>query len=324
MQKLRAILWLIFLLLNAGCLYGQNSEKKPAYNETEVVMDTSALSIYGTLTLPDTISGKIPVVLIIPGSGPTDRDGNNPYGLFTDCYKLLARQLALQNIATLRYDKRGVGKSAAALEEEKMLTVGVYVNDGEKWVQWLRNDKRFSKVIVLGHSEGALIGTLVSNFRRADGFISVSGSATRADSLIIQQLLKQAPELADTAKAIIEKINKGEPFYVNKDLAPIFRPSVSRYLKSWFSLSPTVEISLVRCPVIIIQGTHDLQVSVGEARQLAAARPGSNLEIIDQMNHVLKNSPAGFNENMATYKDPALPLSPELIPAITGFISRLK
>jgi len=311
--------WVWVMLLVPTCLIGQDSVIDSGFTETEVFIDTSLQSIYGTLTMPEA-TGKIPVVLIISGSGPTDRNGNNPFGLSTDSYQLLARSLALNKIASLRFDKRGVAKSISALADEKMLTVGTYVNDGESWIKWLRKDKRFSKIIVLGHSEGALIGTLVTNFQRADGFISISGSGIRADSLIIQQLSKQSPALADTAKVIIDHIKKGEAFYVNKDLAPIFRPDVANYLRSWFKLSPVVEISLLRCPVIVIQGTYDLQVSVGEAKLLAEARPGAMLVIIDKMNHVMKNAPDDIQGNISTYKNRELPLSDQLTPAITEFI----
>lgn len=303
--------------------YGQMLLKDSLLIETEITTDTGSATLFGTLMMPQ-VKQKIPVVLIIPGSGPTDRNGNNPFGLTTDTYKMLAKGLAQNRIASLRFDKRGVAKSTPALEAENLLTFGTYVEDAGKWYKLLKKDPRFSKVIILGHSEGALTGTMTANFERADAFISISGTSMRADSLLVSQLSKQSESLADTARKIIEHIRKGEDFYPNKDLISIFRPTVTRYLKSWFSLSPVVEISILRCPVMIVQGTNDLQVTVNDAKNLAAAKPGSKLVTIEKMNHVLKSSPSDMGSNIATYRDPSLPLAPELMPALVNFITTLK
>jgi pimeloyl-ACP methyl ester carboxylesterase len=323
MTKRNFCLLLVFTFCFKYAVFGQQLLNDSLLKETEIRVDTGSFSLFGTLMVPD-VKQKIPVVLIIPGSGPTDRNGNNPFGLSTDTYKLLAKNLAQNGIASLRFDKRGVAKSTPALAAENLLTFGTYVSDAGKWYRLLKEDPRFSRIIVLGHSEGALIGTMTANFERADAFISISGTSMRADSLLISQLSKQSQSMADTAKTIIEHIMKDEPFYPNKDLISIFRPSVSRYLKSWFKLSPVIEISILRCPALIVQGTNDLQVSVDDANKLAAARPMSKLVIIEKMNHVLKNSPSDFGSNIATYRDPSLPLSAELVPALVSFIATLK
>lgn len=313
----------VLLTAQARAFQTAIADKDSAYTEKEVTLDSSSNTLYGSLVVPvaDTV---LPVILIIPNAGPTDRNGNHPYGLSTDSYKMLSRDLAAKGIATLRYDKRGVGRSTPALIEEGLLSTGMYVADGEKWVQFLRKDRRFSRVIVLGHGEGALIGTLVANFQRADGFISLQGAGVRADSLIIDQITAHSPALGDTARSIISHIMKDEPFYVNRDLEALLRPSVTRYLKSWFSLSPVIEISLLRCPVAVIHGNTDLQVPVSQAKALASAKPGIKLVVVNQMNHVLKDAPPDFDPNLATYKNPGLPLSQGLVPAITSFVQSLK
>ena len=287
--------------------------------ETEVQLDSGTYSLFGSLMVPPA-QKKIPAILIIPGSGPTDRNGNNPYGLSTNSYRLLAHELYKAGIATLRFDKRGVGKSQPALTDESRLVIDTYVYDAGRWFDWLRKDPRFSKIVILGHSEGALIGSIAANFQRADGFISLSGMGFPADSIILKQIAVSNPALADTAREIINHIKKDEPFSVNEYLSPIFRPAVALYLKSWFGFSPAVELSLVRCPVLMLQGGRDLQASKEDAGSLAAARPNAKLVMIPDMNHVLKKITGSDEENMASYRNPDLPLAPELVPAIRNFI----
>ncbi len=302
-----------------ACSQNLNGIADSLVAETEVQIDSGTYSLFGSLMVPPS-KEKIPVILIIPGSGPTDRNGNNPYGLSTDSYRLLARELYKAGIASLRFDKRGVGKSQPALPDESRLVIDTYVFDAGKWFDLLRKDPRFSSIIILGHSEGALIGSISANFQRADGFISVSGMGFPADTIILKQIAAQSPALADTAREIINHIKKDEPFHTNEYLSPIFRPAVALYLKSWFSFSPAVELSLVRCPVLIIQGSRDLQASMEDARILAAARPQSKLVVIPDMNHVLKKITGSVEENIASYRNPDLPLAPELVPAISSFI----
>lgn len=318
-----ALLYCFLLIFNSIPSFASIKIETIPYMETEITLDSGSQTIYGTLTIPD-IKEEMPLVVFIGSSGPIDRNGNNPFGLATDCYKLLAINLAENKIASLRFDKRGVEKSKHALINEKYLSIGVYVDDAEKWIKLLRKDNRFNKIIVLGHGEGSLIGMMVSNFQRANGFISISGTGIQADSLLIRQISNGSMALGDTAKAIIKKIKNGEPFSINKDLEPIFRPSVVNYLQSWFELNPVLEIAVLRCPVMIIQGTNDLQASVADAFLLGNAKKGARIEIIENMNHVLKTASSDINENLNTYKNPTIPLAADLVPAIVNFVSILK
>lgn len=311
---------LFFFLLNNSVFCASLQSKVDAgLSETEVQIDSGNAALFGTLVVPTSV-GKIPVVLIVPGSGPIDRDGNNAYGLLANSYKYMASGLSQEGIASLRIDKRGVGKSKKAMIDERVLVLGTYIADCEKWIKYLKKDPRFSKIIILGHGEGALIGTITANFQRADGFISLSGAGYSADTMIIKQLYIQSPALADSAKIIIDHILKSEPFDVNPQLSSIFRPSVTHYLKSWFMMSPVVELSILRCPVLIIQGSTDLQVSIDDANRLERAKPGSKKHIIENMNQVLKTASLDMEENLATYKNPDLPLAAALIPILTEFI----
>jgi predicted alpha/beta hydrolase len=127
----------------------------------EVHITTSTGTLYGTQIIP-TSNVPEPVVLIIAGSGPTDRDGNNPLGGPNNSLKLLAEGLAGHGIASIRYDKRGIGESSAAGTKEVDLRFDTYVEDAALWIQQLQADSRFSSVTVIGHSEGSLIGMLAT------------------------------------------------------------------------------------------------------------------------------------------------------------------
>src|SRR5690606_11236335 len=118
-----------------------------------------------------------PVVLIIAGSGPTDRDGNSPLlpGQ-NNSLRLLAEGLAQRGIATLRYDKRGIAESANAELREADLRFNTYVDDAAALLSRLHDDARFSRVSVVGHSEGALIAVMAAQKAAVDAIVSIAGA----------------------------------------------------------------------------------------------------------------------------------------------------
>ena len=293
--------------------------------KSNFVLKTPNGNIYGTLTMPVS-KKKIPVVLIIAGSGPTDRNGNSDQGgLKSNAYKMLADSLQQAGIACVRYDKRGIGESSEALKVEDSIRFGDGIKDAEGFIKMLKADTRFSKVIVLGHSEGSLIGMVAANKEKAAGYISLAGIAERADVIIEKQLKAQSEELAANAKIILDSLDKG---HLVKDVAPslfsLFRPSIQPYMISWLKYEPKLEIKKLTIPVLILQGTTDIQVSVEEAQKLKKAYPKATLKLITGMNHVLKQATESYAENVATYSKPDLPLSQDLMPAIIKFISSIK
>ena len=148
----------------------------PAVVETPVSIKILSGSISGTLAMPKTATGKIPVVIIIPGSGPTDRDGNSDKtNLHTNAYKMIAEGLGKNGIASIRYDKRMVGESVTTVKEENM-HFDDYIDDVYSLVTYLSADARFSKIILMGHSEGSLVGILAGTNENVKGFISVAGA----------------------------------------------------------------------------------------------------------------------------------------------------
>ena len=131
-----------------------------------ISLETPTGTLYGTLALPQSRS-RVPAVLIIAGSGPTDRDGNSPvFKGPNNSLKLLAEGLAAHGIASVRYDKRGIGETGKAMQlaaektttvlREEDLSFENFIDDAVRWGKQLRADRRFSSLTVIGHSEGSL------------------------------------------------------------------------------------------------------------------------------------------------------------------------
>ena len=284
------------------------------------VLKTPSGSIEGTLLCPYT-SEKAPLVLIIAGSGPTDRDGNN-ISMKNNSLKLLAEGLKANHIASLRYDKRGIGKSASAAIQESDLRFEHYVEDAKGWVKLLKKDDRFSSIIIAGHSEGSLIGMLASQDADVDKYISIAGAGYPAADIIRKQLEGQAQGIKDQAFPILEQLEAGNTVTkVEPMLSSLFRPSVQGYMISWFRYAPQEEMAKLTCPILIVQGTTDIQVSTDNAKVLKQANSKAQLSIIEGMNHILKDAPADRMQNIATYSQANLSINNELIKTITNFIT---
>ncbi|KIQ56805.1 MULTISPECIES: alpha/beta hydrolase [Pseudomonas] len=286
-----------------------------------ISIDTGNGELFGSLLLPKSDT-PVPVVLIISGSGPTDRDGNNPEGGRNDSLKRLAWLLARHDIASVRYDKRGVAASLAATPDERNLSVEAYVADAVAWSRKLAADPRMGPVILLGHSEGALIASLAAPQANAAGVISLSGSARPIDQLLRQQLASRLPApLMLRSNELLDSLKAGRPdANVPPALQVIFRPSVQPYLISLFRQDPAQAFAALKVPALIIQGSHDIQVSVDDARQLKAAKPDAELALVEGMNHVLRIVPKDVKQQLASYKDPNRPLAAELGTRIPAFI----
>lgn len=279
-------------------------------------------TLAGTLTLP-AAAGKWPVALIIAGSGPTDRDGNNSLlPGHNDSLRMLADGLAGQGIASLRYDKRGIGASRAAMSSEAALRFDDLIDDAAGWIAKLKADPRFSKVVVIGHSEGSLIGMLAAPRAGADGYVSLAGIADGLGVVLRRQLAgKLPPALALENERILAALEHGRTAAeVPPALMLYYRPSVQPYLVSVLKYAPAEHIAAVRVPTLIVHGTTDIQVGVDQAEALARARPDAALVVIPGMNHVLKAVPADAANPVASYSDPGLPLHPQLVPAIAAFV----
>lgn len=276
----------------------------------------------GTLIVADTTK-QTPVVLIIPGSGPTDRNGNNPMAKSNNL-KMLADSLAKHHISSLRIDKRGIGKSRIDHFNEANLSFDDFVNDAILWIKKLKNDKRFSKVIIAGHSQGALVGLLAACKTNPDAYISLAGTGYKIGHVIKKQLSQALPSIKKNAYQIIDSLEAGRQVQkVPGLLFALFRPSVQPFLISWMAYDPSEIISRCHLPALIVQGTTDLQVSEDNAIKLKEAQPKAKLVIINGMNHILKQAPDDRQKNLATYNQKDLPLHPELVSKIVAFINEL-
>ncbi len=281
--------------------------------EQASTLATASGTLAGTLTLPSK-TAHAAVVLIIAGSGPTDRDGNNPLAARNDNLKLLAEGLADAGYASVRYDKRGIGASAAAGPREADLRFDTYVEDAAGWIRMLKADPRFATVSVIGHSEGSLIGMLAARRAGARAFVSIAGAGQGAADILRDQLARQLPAaMAKQANAALAQLEQGQlTEQFPSALGALFRPSVQPYLISWFKYVPTTELSKLDVPVLIVQGTSDVQVLVAQAEALKRARPAATLTLIEGMNHLLKPASAG---------EPGASLAPPLVPAIVDFLN---
>lgn len=313
---MRLAIWGLCLMLGAT---------SAAAGERDVTLAGGGL--HGTLSLPDT-AAPVPAVLLIAGSGPTDRDGNSIVpGVKPASLKLIADALNKAGIASLRFDKRGIAASKDALSAEHDLTIASYVDDAVAWAQFLSQQPHVRCVVILGHSEGALIGALAAAKTKTCGYISVAGAGFPGGELLKRQLREHGTpeETMATIDAIIDRLNKGEQVTdTPPQLAALFRPSVQPYLISWFAIDPAKAVAALHGPVLLLQGTTDVQVSIGDAERLAKAAPGAKLVLLDGTNHVLKTAPADLRSNLATYSDPNLPLAPAVMPAILAFLREAK
>lgn len=323
-----AALTLLISWMTLGCstttTAGSDQAPVPAsVTEHADSLQTTAGNVFGTLVLPARRL-PVPVVLIISGSGPTDRDGNSKVLSGNgNNLKMLADGLASQGVASLRYDKRGVGASAAALTKEEDVRFNHFVDDAAAWVTKLEADPRFVNVTIAGHSEGSLIGMVAAREANADAYVSLEGAGRKPREVIMEQLTGQIPPpLLAQADLVFDKLEKGEkPDSVPGMLAALFRPSVQPYLMSWFKYDPPAEIAKLTIPVMIVQGSTDLQVTAEDAKRLAAAKPDAKVLTIDGMNHVLKMASGTRAEQMATYTDGSIPIVPGLVEEIVRFVN---
>ena len=291
---------------------------------TEIALPAQPAPLHGTLLTPENASA---VGVILPGSSPTDRDGNSPMGVSAATYRLLAEGLAAQGIATVRIDKRGIAASAAAGPAEADLRFDAYVADARAWAAEAarRADKPCAWLI--GHSEGALIaleaveGGDGLESSKVCGLVLLSGAGRPADAVIREQLAALAEPMKAQAFSALTELEAGRTVADTPPaLAALFRPSVQPYLISWLPLDPAVLIAAYGGPVFIGQGTTDIQVGVADAQALAAADLQATLKLWDGVNHVLKTAPADRAANIAAYSNPDLPLAPGVVEDVAAFI----
>lgn len=279
-------------------------------------------------TLVDAGKGS-PVVIIIPGSGPTDRDGNNPAGVNAAYLKMLADGLADQGISSVRIDKRGMFGSQAAIPDANKVTIADYANDAHSWAKVVSAATGADCVWLIGHSEGGLVALAAGQDGRGIcGIVTISAAGRPLGTVIREQLRANpvnAPLLADADKALAE-IEAGRAVDVDGlpvPLRSLFNASVQPYLIDLVSHDPAKLAASLRVPLLIVQGDRDLQVSLDDAKRLASAQPDARLVVIEGANHVLKAVEREDRAaNLAAYGNADLPLAAGLVDAIAAFVKR--
>ncbi|MXO75580.1 alpha/beta fold hydrolase [Altererythrobacter aerius] len=309
-----------------AAVQGSAASPAPATAGRDITAPGPHGALAGTYMAP---AGEGPVILIIPGSGPTDRDGNNPLGVTAAPYRLLAEALGAEGIGSLRIDKRGMFGSKAAVPDPNAVTIADYVADVEAWTEAARAASGRSCIWLLGHSEGGLVALAAAQRTPTlCGIILVSASGEALGQVMRAQLRRNpanAPILADAFGAIdrLEKGERADVSAMHPALQQLFAPAVQAFLIDLFRHDPAELAADVRIPMLIVEGGEDLQVPAGSAAPLRKANAGARYRLVPGMNHVLKQVPPGdAAANMAAYAGAAQPVSPGLVAAIAEFVRR--
>lgn len=280
----------------------------------------------GTMLVPETVQ-RPPIALIVPGSGPTDRDGNSAFGVRASTYRLLAEGLAARGIATVRTDKRGLGGSRDAVPDPYDVSIRAYAGDTLNWIAEIRRETGAPCVWIVGHSEGGLIALAAA--RHAPDICGVVLLAVPGRPLaeVLREQLRKNPanaSILNQADGVIDDLDAGKTVDVTNltpNVAAFFAPHLQRFWIDLFAHDPARMMSDYKGPALIVQGERDLQVSIEDAYSLKDANAQAVLRLLPDTNHVLKavatDDPAA---NVATYADPALPLAPGVVPAVAHFI----
>ncbi|MBX2845285.1 MAG: alpha/beta fold hydrolase [Saprospiraceae bacterium] len=296
-----------------------------AQSEEESTLETAQGSLAGVLTIPEDCN-TCDVILMISGSGPNDRDGNSNAGVKGQPFKYLSDGLVESGYATLRFDKYFSGSSTYDLPQAEA-DFNHFIEGFEGWLGVLLPHPQFDNIGILGHSQGAMIATIIARRQpEVDFVISLAGPGMPMDEKMTQQVMAQSAELGENMKKAMDFIKAGEAFEgISPQIAMSLPAPTHKFLRSWMAYDPAEEIAAVEQPVLIINGTEDIQVSAQDAELLKAAQPSAGLVMIEQMNHILKEVEAhtSFGENFATYSNPDLPLHKGLVPAIHNFVESI-
>lgn len=300
-----------FLILAAFCSFQAYSQN---YKVEEIKVNDQLMGdLYDS-------PNKETVVLIIPGSGPTDRDGNTLGAANNNSLKYLAQGIAENNIDVLTYDKRVVFILKNKLEIPE-LDFQHGIDDAKTIVDYLKNTKGYKNVIITGHSEGSLIGMIAAQ-NNTEAYISLAGSGKPIDEILEEQINKQAPMLNEANIKILKQLKAGT---VVKEVHPFLKGLYAEhnqpFLIDWMRYNPQKEIAKLKLPILIINGTKDIQVGVENAELLHQAVPSSQKVIIENMNHIFKEITKD-EQNAASYNNPDLPIQKELVDTIVNFINK--
>lgn len=282
----------------------------------EILIKNGIIELPGTLSFTET---NTPLIIWVHGSGPVDRNGNQPaQNVKANYIKQFRDSINKENIAFFSYDKRTANKNNSKLLANTKITD--FALDVERIIKYFKNDKRFSKIILIGHSQGSLIAMMAS--KEVDKYISIAGTGEQIDATIIKQITKNNPTLAIAAQKQFDTLRvKGKIETVHPFLISIFGKQNQAFLYDWMQLDPKKEIKKLDIPVLILQGDKDIQVTIEDAKILHASNTNSKLVIIENMNHVLKDIQKE-EDNIKSYYSSEYQISDKLIKTISLFIKK--
>lgn len=302
------------------------------YKEEQVTFTNDGFTFGGTLTLPANCDKKTPAVLMVTGSGLQNRDeelfGHKPFAVIADA-------LARQGIASLRYDDRGYGVEGYQMDQ---FTTADFKRDAEAALKRLR--KRFSKVGVLGHSEGATIALMMAAEGQPDFVVSLAGMAVSGKETLIAQNRKNMemlglPQTAlDNYCAVIKKLLDGiaagkkldelKLSGVPQELKPVFMQSAKQcdtpYFRYFMNLDARKVLGKIKCPVLALNGTKDWQVECTanlQALETGLTHCPHKTQALDALNHLFQHCNTG---NVVEYQQIEETMSPEVLSAIISWL----
>jgi uncharacterized protein len=295
------------------CLGGAVRDASAAETQIRVGNLDAVLTVPADLERP-------PVALLIAGSGSTDHDGNGPQAK-PATLKKLAEQLAERKIATLRYDKRGAGGWKPEFGRPEDFRFKDYVDDAASLVNYLRESGKFSRVIVIGHSEGGLVAILAARQVPIDRMVLLVTAARRQGDLLKAQLERRQipPDVLEPILKAIDNIMAGQIV----DPPPrgfSIAPSMQSSLASAFTTDPIDPLKSIDKPTLIVGGGRDLQVARLDFAALSAASPLAKTLWVPDMNHVLIDV-TDDADNMAAYSQSDRALDTTMVDALAAFIN---
>lgn len=283
----------------------------------EVDLKNEEILLPGTLTYTNE---KSPLIIWVHGSGNIDRNGNQKPIVNANYIKQFRDEINKKGIAFYSYDKRTATPSNVKIMLAQGTKIQDFANDVKIAINHFKDDKRFSKIILIGHSQGSLIAML--SIENVDKYISLAGAGETIDKTLVRQVSNQSPIYgALTEKYLKELKENGTIKEVDPNLLSLFAPQNQPFLSSWIAVNPIEEIKKITIPTLIINGDKDLQVKSKDAENLHQAQPKSELVIIKNMNHLLKDIEKD-EDNLKSYTSPNFSISKELIETVTNFINK--
>ncbi len=311
----------LFILATISCCFGQLINGQNQIISEEILIKNDSVQLPGTLTY-NSEDGPQPLIIFVHGSGNVDRNGNQAMMNSNANYiKILSDSLVNRNISFYRFDKRTATSTNIPFIINNMI-FEAFAEDVDLVVNYFKEDKRFSSITLIGHSQGSLVAMLVKN-DHVSKYISLAGPSKPIDVSIIKQVQAQnGDSLATIVKSHFKELsNTGTIENIDPNLMGLFNKPTQPFIKSWMAYNPSEEIKNLKIPVLVLNGDKDLQVSTAEAEELHAALPSSELKIIKDMNHVLKTI-TDDSDNLKSYSVETYPLSTELVSTIEAFVKK--